>query len=40
MSLSMYDASAPCFLKMLNSMSAILNKAHDYATSRKIEPAT
>ena len=38
MNLSMYDASAPCFLKMLDSMNAILNKAHDYATAKKIEP--
>ena len=39
MSLSMYDASAPCFIKMLSSMDAILGKAQSHALARKIDPA-
>ena len=39
MNLSMYDASAPCFIKMLNSMDAILEKAQSHALARKIDPA-
>jgi hypothetical protein len=34
----MYRASVPAFLKMLNSLSAILDKAEAYAVERKIEP--
>ena len=39
MPLSMYQASVPAFLQMLNSLSAILDKAEVYAAQRKIDPA-
>src|SRR6266446_5140896 len=39
MSLSMYQASIPAFLQMLDSLSAILEKAEAHALSRKIEPS-
>lgn len=39
MSLSMYQASVPPFLQMLNSLSGILEKAEAHALSRKIEPS-
>jgi hypothetical protein len=35
----MYQASVPAFLQMLNSLSAILDKAEAYAAERKIDPA-
>ena len=35
MSLSMYQASVPAFLQMLNSLSAVLDKAEVYAENRK-----
>src|SRR6059036_1634892 len=38
MSLSMYQASVPAFVQMLNSLSAILEKAEAHAANRKIEP--
>jgi hypothetical protein len=38
MSLSMYQASIPAFVQMLNSLSAILDKAEAHAQKRKIEP--
>ena len=38
MSLSMYEASIPAFVQMLNSLSAILDKAKEHATSCKIDP--
>ena len=38
MSLSMYQASVPAFVQMLNNLSAILNKAEAYAQNRKIDP--
>jgi len=38
MSLSMYQASVPAFVQMLNSLSAILDKAEAHAANRKIEP--
>src|ERR1700733_11658124 len=38
MSLSMYQASIPVFVKQLNNLSAILKKAEEYALTRKIEP--
>lgn len=38
MSLSMYHASIPVFVRMLGNLSAILHKAEAYATERKIEP--
>jgi uncharacterized protein len=39
MPISMYQASVPAFLQMLNSLSAILDKAEAFAAERKIEPA-
>jgi hypothetical protein len=39
MSISMYDASVPVFRQMLNSLSAILDKAESHASGRKIDPA-
>jgi hypothetical protein len=39
MSLSMYEASVPVFRQMLDSLSAILDKAEAHAAARKIEPA-
>jgi hypothetical protein len=38
MSLSMYQASVPAFVQMLNNRSAILDKAEAYAKNRKIDP--
>jgi hypothetical protein len=38
MSLSMYEASIPGFVNMLNSLSAILDKAAAFAEARKIDP--
>lgn len=37
MSLSMYQASAPVFVTMLNNLSAILEKAEAYGKDRKID---
>jgi uncharacterized protein len=39
MAISMYQASVPAFLQMLNSLSAILDKADAFAAERKIDPA-
>jgi hypothetical protein len=39
MTISMYQASAPVFDKMLNNLSGILAKAEKWAEARKIEPA-
>lgn len=39
MSLSMYQASIPAFVRMLNNLSAILDKAAAYADARKIDPS-
>src|SRR4051794_27990853 len=39
MSLSMYQASVPAFLRGLDNLSAILKKAEDHAAARKIDPA-
>ncbi len=38
MSLSMYQASIPAFVQMLNNLSAILDKAEAHAGNRKIDP--
>jgi uncharacterized protein len=38
MSLSMYQASIPAFIQMLNNFSAILDKAEAHARNRQIEP--
>ena len=39
MKISMYQASVPVFVRMLNNLSAILDKAAQHATQRKIEPS-
>lgn len=39
MSLSMYQASAPVFLKTLENLAAILDKGAAFAADRKIDPA-
>jgi uncharacterized protein len=38
MSLSMYQASVPAFVQMLNNLSAMLDKAEAYSENRKIDP--
>jgi hypothetical protein len=38
MSFGMYQASIPAFVKMLNTLSTILDKAEAYAAERKIDP--
>jgi len=38
MSLSMYQASAPCFARALRNLSAILDKAQAHCTERRIDP--
>lgn len=38
MTISLYAASLPVFKQMLNSMDAVLSKAEEHATARKIEP--
>lgn len=40
MSLSMYQASVPAFVKTLTALSAILDKAEAYATAKKIDHTT
>ena len=40
MQISMYQVSIPRFVHMLNNLAAILDKAHAYAESKKIDPAT
>jgi hypothetical protein len=39
MPISMYQASVPAFLQMLNSLAAILDKAEVHAAERKIDPS-
>lgn len=39
MALSMYQASLPVFIKTLGNLSAILDKAAQYAEEKKIDPA-
>ena len=39
MTLSMYQASAPVFTRMLTNLAAILTKAEENAATRKIDPA-
>jgi uncharacterized protein len=39
MAISMYQASVPAFLQILNSLSTILGNAEAYAAERKIDPA-
>jgi len=38
MSLSMYQASIPAFVQMLNNLSVIMDKAEAHARSREIDP--
>ncbi|MCK9382080.1 MAG: DUF1993 domain-containing protein [Sulfuritalea sp.] len=39
MTISMYDASVPCFARMLHNLDAILDKAQAHAVAKKIDPA-
>ncbi len=39
MSLTMYQASIPSFLRMLGNLSAILDKAAAHAEAKKIDPS-
>jgi hypothetical protein len=39
MSLSMYQASIPVFIRVLGNLSEILDKAAAYAAAKKIDPA-
>ncbi|MDE2236226.1 MAG: DUF1993 domain-containing protein [Gammaproteobacteria bacterium] len=39
MSLSMYQASVPVFIRMLNNLSSILKKGEAHAQAKKIEPS-
>lgn len=39
MSLSLYQASVPVFVRMFGNLSAILDKAEAYAAAKKIDPA-
>ena len=39
MSLSMYQASVPVFIRMLTNLSAVLKKGEAHAQTKKIEPA-
>src|SRR3546814_885292 len=39
MSLSMYQASVPVFIRVLGNLSGILDKAAAYAAAKKIDPA-
>lgn len=39
MTLSMYQASVPVFVQMLEALSGVLDKAEAHATARKIDPA-
>jgi len=39
MTISMYQASVPVFMRMMNNLAAILEKAAAHADARKIDPA-
>jgi hypothetical protein len=39
MNISMYQASAPCFINILTNLSAFLDKAQAHVEARKIDPA-
>jgi hypothetical protein len=39
MTISMYEASVPAFVSMLNNLSAMLDKAQAHAESKKVAPA-
>jgi hypothetical protein len=38
MTISMYDASTPSFVRLLNNLSGILDKAQAYAEAKKVTP--
>jgi hypothetical protein len=38
MTISMYDASTPSFVRLLNNLSGILDKAQSYAEAKKVTP--
>ena len=38
MTISMYQASVPCFVRTLGNLSAILDKAQGYVDAKKIDP--
>jgi len=38
MTISMYEASAPCFVSMLRNLDTILGKAQAHAAAKKIDP--
>ena len=38
MKISMYQASVPVFIRLLNNLAAILDKAAAYAEAKKIDP--
>lgn len=40
MTLTMYEASVPVFVRMLGQLSQMLDKAEAYATAKKIDPLT
>lgn len=39
MTISMYQASAPCFVRILRNLDAILTKAQAHAVAKKIDPS-
>ncbi|MDD5334111.1 MAG: DUF1993 domain-containing protein [Rhodoferax sp.] len=39
MTISMYQASVPCFVRTLGNLSAILDKAQAYVDAKKLDPA-
>jgi hypothetical protein len=39
MAFSLYDASVPVFVQMLNSLTGILNKTSEHAAAKKLDPA-
>ena len=39
MTLSMYDASVPAFVRTLKQLDALLDKAEAYAAAKKIDPS-
>src|SRR6267142_2079653 len=39
MTISMYQASTPCFARMLRNLSTLIDKVEAHCTAKKIEPA-
>ncbi len=39
MSITMYDASVPCFARILRALDGVLSKAEAHAAAKKIDPA-